>query len=271
MRPLQPGSEAAPKAPQTQLRRRIVGAGCGLVCAALASHLGLGVVVFLAPLQSLPLMAFLGALLGAGRGHWVVPSGVVALLALALLVDCTPWAGRAISGLIVRDKLGASEAVVVLAADILPDGTPSLQSQQRLEHAFQLLSAHWSRRLVLTRFGFPRPSYAPWVRAQLKRARLGAEVLEAGRIRITSDEARAVAALARARGWRRVILVTDRSHTRRASALFREAGLGVLCSPCADPGYGPSSLNTPEERRAAFRDWLYETVWFHAHFSLRLV
>lgn len=46
--------------------------------------------------------------------------------------------------------------------------------------------------------------------------------------RTTSEEARAVAALARARGWGRIGLVTSAWHMRRAERLFRAAGVDVV-------------------------------------------
>ena len=250
---------------------RLFGLGCGLLIAVVASRLELKAVIFLAPLQSVGLMGALGLLLGASRARWLGPLGVAALVALALLVERTTWAEGAARGLTVRDRIVRSDAVVVLAADIFADGTPTPQSQRRLSHAYGLLRAGWSPRLVLTRFAPPRPSYAPIVRRQMKSAGLEAEVLEAGPIRITRDEARQVSTLARERAWKRVILVTDRSHTRRARALFHEAGLRVLCSPCSNPAYDLARPLSAEQRRTAFRDWLYETVWHHAHFSLRLI
>lgn len=206
---------------------RLVGLLCGLLIAVLAARLEMGTVIIFAPLQNALLMGVLGLLLGASRARWAGPLGVVILLALAVLVERTPLAEGAARGLTIRDRLARSDAVVVLAADIFPDGTPTPQSQRRLAHAYSLLRARWSPRLVLTRFAPPRPSYAPAVRRQMNRARLEAKLLEAGPIRITRDEARHVSILARERGWNRVILVTDRSHTRRAKALFREVGLSV--------------------------------------------
>jgi uncharacterized SAM-binding protein YcdF (DUF218 family) len=47
----------------------------------------------------------------------------------------------------------------------------------------------------------------------------------------THESAAHVAAISRARGWTRILLVTDASHMRRATRSFRKEGLNVECSP----------------------------------------
>jgi uncharacterized SAM-binding protein YcdF (DUF218 family) len=48
----------------------------------------------------------------------------------------------------------------------------------------------------------------------------------------THDEALKVRALAKERGWHRVLLVTSANHMRRAAAVFRSQGLEVIPVPC---------------------------------------
>jgi len=48
----------------------------------------------------------------------------------------------------------------------------------------------------------------------------------------THDESLQVAALARKRGWKQIILVTTGSHMRRAEGVFRTAGLNVVPVAC---------------------------------------
>jgi uncharacterized SAM-binding protein YcdF (DUF218 family) len=48
----------------------------------------------------------------------------------------------------------------------------------------------------------------------------------------THDEALKVSAVAKQRGWRRVLLVTSANHMRRAAATFRHVGLEVTLVPC---------------------------------------
>ena len=54
----------------------------------------------------------------------------------------------------------------------------------------------------------------------------------------TRAEARAAAALARARGWRRIVVVTTTHHLARAGLLFRRCFAGEVSLVGADPPYG---------------------------------
>jgi uncharacterized SAM-binding protein YcdF (DUF218 family) len=69
-----------------------------------------------------------------------------------------------------------------------------------------------------------------------------------------------VAALARREGWRRVIVVTDPFHSRRAAGALRREGLKVRSVPCGHGEYRSERLDSPDDRIEAFRDWLHETM-----------
>jgi uncharacterized SAM-binding protein YcdF (DUF218 family) len=58
------------------------------------------------------------------------------------------------------------------------------------------------------------------------------EIVSLGRCADTHDEAVRTRALAGARGWRRVLLVTSASHMRRARATFRTAGVNAEPASC---------------------------------------
>lgn len=74
------------------------------------------------------------------------------------------------------------------------------------------------------------------------------------------DEALAFSALARTNGWRRVLVVTSAAHTRRACAALEHEGVSVECLPAVSRSYAPSRLGSPESRRLAFADVLYEAA-----------
>lgn len=57
-------------------------------------------------------------------------------------------------------------------------------------------------------------------------------VISLGKCVNTRDEAVRVAALCRERGWTNVLLVTSAWHMKRAEAVFRTAGVPVVCVPC---------------------------------------
>src|SRR2546430_17695860 len=78
----------------------------------------------------------------------------------------------------------------------------------------------------------------------------------------THEEVAALQPLLRARGVRRLILVTDGAHMRRAMGLVRNAGFEVLAAPVAEV----EAPTQPEPRlrllRAALREGL-ALVYYH--------
>jgi uncharacterized SAM-binding protein YcdF (DUF218 family) len=74
----------------------------------------------------------------------------------------------------------------------------------------------------------------------------------------TREEAVAFATLAKAQGWRRVLLVTSPLHTRRACATFEAAGLSVECRPAVARSRDHTRLESTESRRVVFQDLIYE-------------
>lgn len=81
----------------------------------------------------------------------------------------------------------------------------------------------------------------------------------------TRDEARAVAALARAEGWSRVAVVTSPIHTRRACATFERAGLTVRCVPAEAREFAVNTLRSTRDRVRVTQLWFYEiagTVYY---------
>lgn len=194
----------------------------------------------------------------AGRLLWPTAGGV--WLALAA-VACTPAVAAPIARLLRADTPGPADAVAVLSAYVLDDGTPDRRMQTRLDRAYSLLDQGAAPRLVLTRLAARPISYVPAVRRQLAGRGLAAEVVETGPIRNTREEAMELARLARVRGWRRVLLVTDALHMRRAAHLCRAQGLEVIRCPSNPPEYNPRDLHSPRERLSAWRDLVYETYY----------
>jgi uncharacterized SAM-binding protein YcdF (DUF218 family) len=199
------------------------------------------------------------------RALLVVSHSIAILIVLAFaLVGYTPLMKPLMQSLVISDTPTRSDAIVVLSCDVFADGRPVPESQRRLDKAYELLQ-QFSTNLVITRFGPPRVSYAPAVRDQLQKSRLQrVKIHEVGPIAITRDEAVQVAQMARERGWKRVLVVTDGFHTRRAKALFRGTGLNADAAPCSNPLEDFGGLQTPEQRFAAFRIWKYETAasWY---------
>jgi uncharacterized SAM-binding protein YcdF (DUF218 family) len=257
---------AAPPVPEAGGRRggRWSAAASGAVLAMLlwtaARELGIQAVPVLRNEYVLPVVGLLGALLGARRLHrplWIA-GGVVA--AGLLVVAYTPVSLWLMKGLVRSDPLERADAVVVLASDIRRSGGLTDQAQRRLIRAYQILRSGTAPRLVVTRLAPPSPSYLPVVSEQMRTFSLACPVEETGPIRNTRDEAREVAALCRERGWRRVVLVTDPTHTRRAGAVFERAGVPVLCSPCGAYRGVVEYPERPSARLKAFQECVWEVV-----------
>jgi len=60
----------------------------------------------------------------------------------------------------------------------------------------------------------------------------GREIVSLGVTADTRDEALHFAAIAKERGWRRVLLVTSANHMRRAAAVYRAIGIEPIPVPC---------------------------------------
>ncbi len=73
-------------------------------------------------------------------------------------------------------------------------------------------------------------------------------IVEEGKARTTSENAVELVKLLRARGVRRVLLVTSSLHMRRALASFRAEGLEAIPSPC------DALVVSPKPREAL--DWV---------------
>ena len=75
---------------------------------------------------------------------------------------------------------------------------------------------------------------------------------------ITSENARNTAALMKANQWHSALLVTHRSHMRRAKAAFEKQGVTVYPHTVPDiPPYGPNEWLTPV-RLFHLKRFLYE-------------
>jgi len=167
---------------------------------------------------------------------------VLALLVLGVLVH-RPLLRAAGRALIVEDPRGRADAIVVVAGS-----TPS-----REDRAAALFREGWAPRVVVSRQFVPgrvqrlldmgiRPLdfQGESVRAlELFGVPRSVIVALPEAVEITETEVRGVVAEARARGWRRVLLVTTASHSRRVKVIWGreagptvEAGIAVVHDQC---------------------------------------
>jgi uncharacterized SAM-binding protein YcdF (DUF218 family) len=219
-------------------------------------------------LQS-PYSVLLAGLLGAFVAHTrarILFGLVSAVVCVALLtVMYTPIAAVAIRQVVRTDTLRPTEAVVVLHAEVNGAGELTDRARERLFHTFGLLRQGFAGEMVVTQRVAPEKSPVPAIERLMQQLRFDYPVSLVGPITNTRDEAVAAAALARERGWERVILVSHPAHMRRAAATFEEAGLPVLCAPSPEGRYDLELLRQPEDRLAAFRDWLHEAIGYQVY------
>jgi len=206
------------------------------------------------------LAGLVGAFIAQTRAR-ILFGAVSAFVCLALLfVMYSPISALLIRQMIRSDALQRCDGVVVLHAEVNGAGELTDRARERLFHSFGLLRQDYAKELVVTQRIAPEKSPVPAIRTLMRQLRFKYPVHQVGPIENTRDEAVAAAALAKARKWKRVILISHPAHMRRAAATFEKAGLPVLCSPCPEGRYDLQQLRQPEDRLAAFRDWLHEAI-----------
>lgn len=152
------------------------------------------------------------------------------------------------------------EAAVVLGAQILPGGRPSETLRSRVEHAAQLY-AQGRVRLIIPTGGVGKhpPSEAEVAASILQEAGVPTEaILLEEEARNTRESARMVATMARERGIRSLVLVTDPLHCVRTIGVFRAEGLPVSVSPV----YSSPMWQKEGMRRGQFLREIAALFWY---------
>jgi uncharacterized SAM-binding protein YcdF (DUF218 family) len=182
--------------------------------------------------------------------------GLVGILSL-VAVTLTPLPNALFRWSATPSDIQAADAVVVLAAAVDADGTLSSDSLARAVRGIALYREGRAPLLVFSgTSGDEGPSEAH-VRTQLARA-LGVPseaLLTETSALTTREEAARIGAVLRARNVRRILLVTDSQHMRRASPLFERIGLQVFPAT-ADARSGAAT--SPGARLRIIRDLLGE-------------
>lgn len=146
-----------------------------------------------------------------------------------------------------------ADAIVVLGAQVHRDGRPSAALRGRVRRAAALYHAGFAPRLILTG-GVGEAGIAEAAVMEALAVAHGvpasALVLEPRATR-TLESARAVGAIARAAGWRSVIVVSDPFHLRRSGLLFRAEGLAVQTAATDDRYFSARSRRYYRARETA--------------------
>jgi uncharacterized SAM-binding protein YcdF (DUF218 family) len=181
------------------------------------------------------------------RGVWVKR--------LALTGLCLWLMGLAVmDGYGQQDRAHPADVIVVLGSRVYSGGVAGPALTRRAEHAAALYRQGFAP-YVLCSGGLgaspPTEAEAACGLAEQLGVPASAIVLET-QAHSTEENALYTAAIARARGWSSLLIVSDGYHLLRATLLFRQTGLTVYASP-AQLTAGP--MNPIERAARESREW----------------
>jgi uncharacterized SAM-binding protein YcdF (DUF218 family) len=253
---------------RTETRRRVVhaaeGAVFGVALWTILLVLGFPWVLHLEGFDGLIPCVLLGAAFGFAGLRRLPLASLTAACILLVIVAYTPLMARLVRPLIRNDPLPSSaDAVMVLSAGVNDDGTISSTAMDRLLKGMELVNRGVAPFLVVSREAYIiNGNYVSSKEDQERIVALSTGALSklvvAGITHSTRDEAIRARDLARARGWKRIIVVTSPLHTRRACATFEKAGVVITCAPSNTRAFAIGALWSPTDRVRAFEVWLYE-------------
>ena len=267
-------SAVTTKPAPSRWRRAIDGAVLGVVFWLLLLVFGVPWIFHIGGFGGLWPSALLGILIGLTRWRVALLAAVVAMSVLLLVIAYTPVIVEPSRSLIRNDPLPASaDAIVVLAAGTNEDGLILAQATDRLLKGLELLNRGIAPVLVLgreadsvgNRLVTPRDDHERII-GLVRGAR--AKVVTSGLTHSTRDEAVRTAMLYRARGWKRVVVVTSPLHTRRACATFERMGMTVSCVAAEWREVAINTMRSPEDHVRAFQVWLYEMAGTARYYQL---
>lgn len=155
---------------------------------------------------------------------------------------------------------GPAEAAVVLGAQVLRGGRASGTLWARVRHAARLYTEGEVALVIPTGgVGEHPPSEAKVAARVLREARVPEEdVLLEEEALSTRDSARLVVEVARARGIRSLVLVTDPLHCVRSVGAFRAEGFEAWASPV----YSSPMWRKPWMRRGQLFREVVAVIWY---------
>jgi uncharacterized SAM-binding protein YcdF (DUF218 family) len=209
--------------------------------------------------------AILGAFLWLTRWRWLLSATNAGLGMVWLVVAFTPICAWLSRDLPRRDALEPADAIYVLGSDVQKDGELTTGAMSRLLHGLELLGQGLAPRLIVPELSSPVPSYRQAAQKIMNNLGFPQELLSIGPIARTRDEAVAVGALFRQHGWRRALVVTSPSHSRRAAASMEREGIQVVSSPSVQTEFDQETLDSVDDRLRAFEGLLHEKIglWYY--------
>lgn len=166
------------------------------------------------------------------RRHPFLAGVVTTLLVLyagRMAINKGEFPDRLVAPLLVPDTNGRADAIVVMGAGVVGPCTPNLNGMRRVLLAARLWKQGRAPLLFFTGGRAPEgcATAESMARTALELGVPESRIVEETRSRSTHENARFSAPLLRERGIRRLLVVTDRLHMRRASAAFEAMGFPV--------------------------------------------
>lgn len=130
-----------------------------------------------------------------------------------------------------------ADCIIVLGARVVPPGVAGLSLQARAGRAAELFQAGAAAHIVCTG-GVGRTPPAESIAATEALVRQGVPRAAIEREEVSTstwENATEAATICRARGWKRVIIVSDAYHVWRATRNFRVQGLQASAAAAPDP------------------------------------
>ena len=153
-------------------------------------------------------------------------------------------------------EAGPADAIVVLGGILGPRVAPDYvinwnETSERYDGGVALLHAGRAKALVFTGARLPWEKRIRFEGEDLRDIAIeqgvpGEQILVTHEVSNTWDEARAIAEMAKAHGWKKVIVVTSAWHMPRSARLFRRAGVDFIPFPVDFRGDGARPL-TPTD------------------------
>jgi uncharacterized SAM-binding protein YcdF (DUF218 family) len=131
------------------------------------------------------------------------------------------------------DRAQPADAIVILGCRVGPGGIPSDSLRTRTLHAVELYRQGLAPAIICTGGLGTHPPEESRVEAALalRRGVPATAIFREERSHSTLENARYAAEICRARGWKRVIVVSEPYHLYRSAACFRRVGLDPYPSP----------------------------------------
>ena len=249
------------KGRRERLRRAGLGVALGGLSGMLCKDVGLPAAVSYTGSEVFLVLCFalIGGFVALTPTRRVAVAVPALLAALWLVVALTPLSASAVTLTERVDPEETGDAIFVFSSSIQPDGEPDVGSMARTFHGVELAARGRAPALVVSEAGEGQGA-GNLARAWTSELHLATEVLDVGRIGNTHDEAVALAALAKTRGWTRIVAVTSPTHSKRACATLERQGLVAIASPSSETRFDLPALPSADDRLRAFAQILHEVV-----------